>query len=287
MFDTLSRSWDYAKMSYGVAWRNKRLLILPIISAIVAIAVSASFFVPLQQSGTLGEWAEAAGQSDGENVPIAAWITLFCYYVVSYFVIVFFNSALVTCAMRAMNGEPVRIRDGLAMAGKRWHAILCWAIVSAVVGVVLRALESHKKIGRFVAALLGTAWTAMTFFVVPIIVLDNAGPFAAIRESVSVLKREWGTALVGNFSLGFISILIFLPVWLLAGLLVWVALTTGTMAVTVLAIAMAICLVVFAASLAAAADMIFKAVLYSYATNKDLPPAVQSAELANAFRQKS
>ncbi|MBS3821682.1 MAG: hypothetical protein GVY16_03595 [Planctomycetes bacterium] len=284
MFETLSRSWEYAKMSYGLAWRNKQLLIFPIISGIAAILVTASFFVPLHRMGALTAWAEAADQSQGGQVPISAWITLFCYYVASYFVIVFFNSALVSCAMRAMQGQPVRIKDGLAMAAKRWHAILCWAIVSAVVGVILRLLESHKKIGRLVAALLGTAWTAMTFFVVPIIVIDNRGPFRAIGDSVKTLKSTWGTALVGNFSLGFISFLIFLPVLLLAGLLIWVAINTGAMFVTVMSIAGAIALIVFVASLGAAADMVFKALLFSYATGKELPEQVQAEEFSYAFR---
>lgn len=283
MFANFSLSWQFAKMSYKVAWQEKRLLIFPLISGVATLLVLLSFLGPLYQTGTLEEWSAVVTGSEDDHLPAAAWITLFGYYLVNYFVIVFFNSALVVCAMRAMQGEKVSVGDGLATAGRRIHAILSWAFVSALIGVTLRALESNKRIGRFVVAILGTAWTAMTFFVVPVIVLENLGPFKAISESVNTLKRTWGKALVGNFSLGIINLLIFLLVALVAGALVWLGYMAGTQVTIYLAFTVAVIMFLLVASLSAAAGMVFKSMLYAYATGKQLPAMIEPDTFANAF----
>ncbi len=107
MFQSFSRSWRFARASYGVVWQNKRLLLFPLLSGMAAILVLASFLFPLHYTDALSLWQEAAFETEGEGLPLAAWLTLFAYYVVNYFVIVFFNAALVVCAIRHMQGQPV------------------------------------------------------------------------------------------------------------------------------------------------------------------------------------
>lgn len=284
MFETFKRSWRFAGASYGLVWRHKRLLIFPLLSGIAAVVVLGSFLAPLHYTDTLAAWAEAAGEAEEETLPLVAWVTLFAYYVVSYFVIVFFNAALVVCAIRSMQGQPVRLREGLSMAASRWTAILGWAVVSAVVGVVLRALESNKKVGRFVVMLLGTAWTAMTFFVVPVIVIDNRAPFRAIRDSSAIIKKTWGTALTGNFSLGLINFLLFIPVMIMAAGLIWAGIAIGTVTAMLLAGSAVVILLLFAACLSTAASTVFRAILHCYATKKGLPEQIRGRDLADAFR---
>ena len=284
MFASFSRSWRFARASYGLVWRNKRLLVFPVLSGAASLLVLASFLFPLHQTDALAAWQNAAFEAEGEALPIAAWVTLFGYYVANYFVIVFFNAALIVCAIRDMQGEPVRLAEGLSVAAKRWHAILGWAIVSAIVGVVLRALESNKKVGRFVVSLIGMAWTAVSFFVVPVIVIDNRGPVDAVRESSRIMKQTWGTALTGNFSLGLINFLVFMPALLLAIGLLWMGFAIGTITSIVLAAGGCVILFLLMACLTAAAGSVFRAMLHCYATGTGLPSAVNSRDLASAFR---
>ncbi len=42
----------------------------------------------------------------------------------------------------------------------------------------------------------------MTYFVVPVIVVEKLGPLAAGKRSFEVLKRTWGESLVANFGVG-------------------------------------------------------------------------------------
>jgi hypothetical protein len=286
IFDTLSRSWEFAKISYGIIWDFKRLLVFPLASTIAAAAVLASFLLPLWGTGTLETWMEFAS-SDGTTQAstsdqIWMYVTLFLFYFCSYFVITFFNTGLVACAMKVIEGEAPTVGYGMSMAAQRLPQILGWALVSAIIGVLLKAVENvHEKAGRFIAAILGSAWTALTYFVVPLIVMDGAGPITAVRSSIGTLKGTWGTALVGQFSLGFLSFLISLPVLLICiGLGAWAA-TSNSMTGLIAAGVVTVILIVIVAAVSSAADTVFKALLYNFATGRSVPANLDT----NAFRQ--
>ncbi len=291
MFATLSRSWEYAKISYGVIWENKQLVIFPILSSIAAIIVIASFLLPLWTSGMLDQLANAtddpqAAQSQANNILL--YVILFAFYFCNYFVIVFFNSALTACAMRVINGEDASIGDGLAMAFKRLPQIIAWAFVSAIVGVILQIIENaHEKAGQIISAILGSAWTALTYFVVPVIVVDGAGPVEAFKQSVGTLKKQWGTALVGGFSLGFLGMLVILPIVLIGGGLIWLATKSMGPGGLIAAIAVAVVLFAIGTAVNSAAGVVFKALLFNFATNRSLPPNIDASTFGDAFVSKS
>jgi hypothetical protein len=291
MFQTLSRSWEFAKISYGIIWDFKRLLIFPLASTLAAAAVLASFLLPLWGTGTLEAWLDFAS-SDLSNQASNAdqvwmYITLFLFYFCSYFVITFFNTGLVACAMKVIEGEVPTVGYGMSMASRRFPQILGWALVSAVIGVLLKVVESaHEQAGRFVAAILGSAWTALTYFVVPVIVMDGADPITSIRSSIGTLKQTWGTALVGQFSLGFLAFLISLPVILICiALGAWAA-TSGSMVGLIAAVIVGILLIVIVSAVSSAADMVFKALLYNYATGRSVPANVDTSTFSAAFASK-
>src|SRR4029077_13330612 len=98
----------------------------------------------------------------------------------------------------------------------RLPVIAGWALVSATVGLILRIIEDRSaRIGQIVAALLGMAWTVVSFLVVPILVIENKGPIAALKDSTALLKKTWGEQLVSNFSFGMIFFLLALPAFAL------------------------------------------------------------------------
>lgn len=290
MFATLSRSWEFAKISYGMLWACKSLVVFPVMSGAAAMVVLASFIAPLWGTGTIEQWM-AAFESEAGATPAqqaAMWITLFAFYFASYFVIVFFNTALTACAMKFIAGETPRVGDGLSLATKRLPQIAGWAFVSALVGVLLRAIENaNEKAGAIVAALLGSAWTALTFFVVPVIVIEGDGPVGAFKKSAGVLKNTWGTALVGQFSLGFLGMLLSIPVVLVCGGLAFAAIASDSWAAAIPAIALGVALLALVAAVNSAADVVFKAVLYNYATGKSVPQGIDTTSLQAAFATKT
>ncbi|MBC2601846.1 DUF6159 family protein [Puniceicoccus vermicola] len=278
MFESWSRSWEFAKLSYQTLLENKHLILFPIISTLAAILVIASFALPLWQTGQIEVWMNDS-QPQSESQEVLMYVTMFLFYFCNYFVITFFNTALVASVMNIMEGGPGKLSFGLSFATKRIHSIFGWAVVSAVVGMILRALEKNNKIGAIISSIIGTAWTALSFFVVPILVAEGLGPIAAIKRSGGILKNTWGTALIGNFSLGGISFLLMLPILLVGGLLLYLN-------QPLVAIGICVPLLILVSVIASTADYIFKAYLYSYATGRALPDEVDTAAMSQAFRQR-
>jgi len=291
MFATLGRSWQFAKISYGIIWDFKKLMIFPLLSTIAAAAIIASFVAPLWASGTIETWLAFADEESGTvastSDQVTMYVTLFLFYFCTYFVMVFFNAALTACAMKVVEGETPTIGYGLSMAGKRLPQILGWAFVSALIGVLLKAIENvNERAGYFIAAILGSAWTALTYFVVPVVVMEGVGPITAIKRSVSTLKSTWGEALIGNFSMGILAFLVIVPAFIVVGLLAATAYAAGNMTLVWILIALGVLFMVTALAASSAADVIFKALLYNHATGRSVPANVDQSLFDEAFRRK-
>jgi hypothetical protein len=286
MFETLGRSWEFTKMSFGIIWDFKNLIIFPMVSSAVFLVVCASFAIPFWLTGMVDQLAAGLEQGDAAG-EVLYWVLLFAFYFVSYLVMTFFNTGLVACAMQALDGEVPTVGYGMSVAVRRLPQIVAWAFVGAIVGVILKMLERNRKIGSFVASLLGMAWSALTFFVVPILAVEGVGPIEAIKKSGGILRKHWGTALVSNFSLGLIGFLIMLPVLVLGGVLVVLAVGTASIVAIVLAVAFVVLVGFIVSSAITAADVVLKAVLYNFATDKSLPKNIDRRELELAFEPKT
>src|SRR5262245_46605146 len=223
MFDRISNGFSLARSSWAVLVKDKHLLWFPIVSGFLFLVVLASFVVPL---ATLVDWNAFDQQVQANNGKPPVWVyaVAFAFYFCTYFVIIFCNSALISCAVMRFNGQEPTLGDGFRMACARLPQIFAWSLVSATVGLLLKVIENaHEKVGYWVAAILGTAWSIMTYFVVPVLVVEKVGPFQAVGRSVSIIKKTWGEALVGNLGLGLFMFLLFIPViilFLLGGWLV-------------------------------------------------------------------
>src|SRR4029078_6704886 len=104
MFSFLERlqtCWNTAGACIDVLKRDKKLIVFPLLSGIACLIVLASFALPLAV-------IKPAFLPDGDtdHVPIWFWVVLFAFYFCNYFVIYFFNSALVYCALSHLQREP-------------------------------------------------------------------------------------------------------------------------------------------------------------------------------------
>lgn len=202
MFERLSTGWELAKQSIGVLKLDKELLLFPVFSGIACLIVLTTFAVPLFLSGLLDDIGNQQQEaSTMQNVVMS--VLLFLFYFVNYFVIIFFNSALVGCAIIRLKGGDPTVRDGIGAAMARLPQIAAWALVAATVGLILKAIESRsERVGQIVASLLGMAWSITTFFVVPILVVEKTGPIDAVKRSVGIMKKAWGNRLPRMLALG-------------------------------------------------------------------------------------
>lgn len=161
-----------ARSSWEVIKADKELLLLPLISGAASLTIAASFVIPLFIAG--GEEVRMTG---GRILGL-----ILMYFVLAY-VTIFFNAALISAAHERLGGGDPTIRSALRGAGRRAGRILPWAFVSALVSMILRAIEERAGfIGQIVTAMAGVAWAVVTFLVLPIIVIEGLG--AGDRKSV-------------------------------------------------------------------------------------------------------
>jgi hypothetical protein len=203
-FDRLKNGWELAKISLRTINDNRELLLFPVFSTISLILILATFF-----GGTyilIGDSIESV--LENENVSdIFAYGMIFIYYLINFFIVVFFNSALIHCAMKHFNNEPTSLSDGFQFSLSRIGKIFSWAVVSATVGTILQIISETGKIGQFVASLIGSGWSILTFFVVPVLIYEDKSVFAAVKSSTNMMKEKWGESLAGNVSFSLIMIL--------------------------------------------------------------------------------
>ena len=243
---SIGRSFALVGHSYRILMQDKELMVLPLMSgAIIAVVVGGSLF--------------GIGLDTIEQHRPAAYLPLFVTYVVVYAIGIFFQAAIVAGAADRMRGGDPTVASALAAASRRAGAILLWAVVAATVGLVLRSIEQRAGvIGKIVARVAGVAWSLATFFVVPVLVLEDRSARDSFNRSVAVFRQTWGETVVGGTSLG------------LAAACAWVTLvavvTLLAYVVGVAAVAVGIVGGVFLMIFFSALHGIYVASLYRYAT---------------------
>ena len=211
----------------------------------------------------------------------------FLFYLSQYFVIFFFNAALVGAAMIRLNGGDPTVSDGLRIAARDSCRSLATRAIAATVGLILRVIEERAGfIGRWIAGLLGVAFTVATFLTVPILVSSNVGPVDAVKESAALLKKTWGENVVGNVGMGLVFFLVYLSVIGIGMLFVFLVAETGSEALIITVTAMLVLAVVALALLHAALQGVYSAALYRYATEGDAGGSFSGTMLGEAFRSK-
>ena len=277
-----SRTTSLMRASWDVLKQDKELLLFPLLSGICCFVVLASFVGPILaltdwNSGSESLAASAAqtlGESDGRLSveQVMYMLGLFLFYCCNYFVIIFFNAGLIACAEIRMEGGDPTVGDGLRAAWARLPAIAGWAVLAATVGMVLRMIEERSSlVGKIVAGLVGMAWSLTSFLVVPILVIENEGPISALQRSAAMLKKTWGEQLIGNFSFGFIFLLLAVP----GVLFLMMGIAANSVAVIVVSVAYFIVI-----SLAQSAlQGIFQAALYLYMRDGEAPEGFETAAL--------
>lgn len=283
MFERISNGFSMAKSSWHVIMSDKKLLWFPVVSGTLFMIVVASFLVP-----TAYLVNEQHIQLEDGNLPPWFYAVTFAFYFCTYTVVIFCNSALVTCALVRFNGETPTLGDGFRAAMSRLPQILAWAFLSATVGLLLKIVENvHEKIGELVASLLGTAWSVMTYFVVPILVVEKVGPMTAVSRSISLMKRTWGEALAGKVGMGFFLFLVAIPIIVVLAAGGYLLTQPATHAVGIVLLVAGGIAMLWYMAVSAAMHTIFMTAVYQFATCDRVPAGFERSLMMKAFQTKT
>jgi hypothetical protein len=269
MFERFRIGFTAARDCWAVLRQDMKLLLLPVMSGVACLAVVVSFAVPLAvlRPDELHGMLENHRAVRNFQAPAWFWGVLFAFYFCNYFVIYFFNAALIHCALFRFRGMEIGVSDGLRAAWRRLPLLVAWALVSATV--------------RLVSWLLGTTWSILTYFVVPVLVVERVGPFRAIKRSAEILRDTWGEAVGGRLGIGWFL----LPFWLLGlglmGLGIFIVAAHQVVGLIILGVTVAYLVVLGLVN--SALETIMLGGLYLYATQGEIPEEMDRATLEQAF----
>jgi hypothetical protein len=264
-------SWRMFKASWHVLWSRKELAVFPVLAGLASLLVAAVFLTP------------AVFTFNDSNQPTAGSYVMFAaFYLVSAYVAIFFNAALVSQANIALSAGDPSVAGGLRTAGRLAGRILPWAVLSATVSFILRAIEERLGfLGRIIIGLIGTAWALVTYLVLPVLVLEGVGTKEAIRRSAAMFRNTWGENVLGNAGIGAFGFLLFLPSIAL------IALGVSAGGATALAcVIVAVLWGLLVSIMLAALSVIYQTALYRYAADGVTASAFGDVDLRDAFRRR-
>ena len=282
MFRTIGNTWQITKLSWKVLQLDRELIFFPIMGTIGAIIVGVIAAGVFAGTGTF----DRLGSGETEFNVVDLIITLVAYFGGLYMVI-FFNAALVAAARERLEGGDPNVMSGIRAVRGMWLAILGWTIITGTVGLILQALQSMARensqgvmriVAIIIVSLLQTAWAYITFFVIPVLVVERVGPISAIRRSGRLLRQSWGEQLTASFS--------FFLIYLLALLIVAIPVVVLIFLWPVGAIIVGVILGGIALASVAAMEGIFKAALYEWVSEGKGSEWFDQQLLSNAYALK-
>ncbi|MDA1258601.1 MAG: DUF6159 family protein [Chloroflexi bacterium] len=286
MFRTIGHTFELIKTSWRVLMMDRELIFFPIMAGIGVLILLGVFFVIGSATGTIDHLNEptkfnaVTGLEENQVVAVDIVLALAVFFS-AYFIVVFFNAALISAAQERLRGGDPSISSGLSHASKHVHTIVGWAIIAAAVALILMYLRSRSRgsmMGQIGTGLLSSGWAMITFFVVPILVTEGVGPIEAMKRSTGLFTATWGRQLTSNFGFGIMYIGVMLVVGLITAIFSAISPIIGV-PIGVLALAIGLGGVM-------AMEGIFKAALYDYARGEK-PLVFQESDLRTAYAPRA
>jgi len=280
--NAFQRSWEMTKLSFDVMKNDKELLLFPILGGFFSLLFLIAMVFPFVINGFIPE-TFAGG---------LFWLLVFLLYFGLAFIATFFNVCTVYTIKSRFDGKNATFWESIRFTLSRLHLVIAWAIVSAIVGLILRILENiAERIGfvgeiimKIVIGILGLAWSLLSAFVIPGMIYKNVGPITALKDSVQTFKKTWGESLIRTYGLGLAQLIL-----LVAGVVLTIILVVISAAVPVLPyifVVLGVLYVIAIITFFSVANSVFNTALYVYATTGKAPKGYKEDVLKNAFEKK-
>ncbi len=206
------------KLGIAVVWSDPELMVYTFLSALFSLlAIGAAI------SGSVGldvitSDPDCIGDECGSELVFAHMAIWFVFYMLVSVITVFWNAAIVASAYeRLSSGTNPSFSYGIGQAMKCLPQILVWGLIAGTVGLFIQILEGLARGSdapvplRIVAGLasfiIGIAWWIVTFFMIPMIVLERAGVMDSMGRSTELFKRTWGEDVTSHIGTGILMTL--------------------------------------------------------------------------------
>ena len=273
MFRSFGNTWSLIKISWGVLKKDKELIFFPIMSGIGVAIVAGVTAGVFSQIGTFDRLETAGEAQVNAGDIIIGFVALY----IGFFIIMYNNAALIAAARHRLRGGDPNVWTGFAAVNRRLPQLLAWTLIAVIIWLLLQYARSRSRsfIAQIMIGLIGAAWGYLTFFVLPVLIVEGVGPIEAIKRSGGYFKKTWGEQLVSNFGFGIIylgaGLVAAIPIVILAAISPVAAIVAGV----------AVFGLVFA--IVSTLEGIFKAALYEHVAEDVVPEFFPEETLRDAY----
>jgi hypothetical protein len=270
---------ELSNKSWGLLKENKYFLWFPIIGFVISmipfiILGGGAIFLSVED---VTVWAIVLG--------IIALVFINFAFTIS-------GAAMVAAVDEELAGRNSSLGYGFGKAFRRLGALFLWSIIQAVVSAILGLLRGNSNggaaiAGNLLAAIGSAAWSIVTLFVTPFIMLKGQGAVPALKSSVNMVKEKWGTQLTGGVRIGLRLLIVVLPaIALIVGGVVLLSGSGASVSLGLVLLAIGIILLMISAVLGNALRSIFSVALFHFTSGEGAIGPFTAQELEGVLKQK-
>lgn len=214
---TFKPSRELADATYRLLFADKSMIAVLFVGSILATAAAAAIVAP---SMYWGHVTPSFSLNHGVLSVVVAGAGLGAMSLVTQLTL----GAVVASAVERAEGRSTPVSGALRIASRRRRQLLAWALVSTLVGMIVRVLERFGVGGIIAGLTLNVGWAVATVFATPVIMIEGTGPLTTLRRSAGVMRQQFGVTIVS-------SIRVALP-WAVLGWTAGIAVAFGVIAVS-------------------------------------------------------
>ncbi|MBA0045074.1 DUF6159 family protein [Mycobacteroides sp. LB1] len=205
--NALSTSWDIFKTSIRLLRRHRTLVLFPVAAGITVVL----FIVVLIALGLL------LPPNIDKTTPQFVRTALAVDYVILLYLTMFWLTALIAQANDALEGREPSFAKGFSTATRYRKRLIPWVLIEAAVTWGIGVIDENLLyVGTllhvlFIGRFLDLMWHAVSFQVLPTIILRDVGSADAIKASKKMLRRLLAKNVLAQICLRVFTLMLVLP----------------------------------------------------------------------------
>jgi hypothetical protein len=274
VFTRIARGCHLGVRSLIVVLRDKTLLVFPLIPFTCVIAVITTLWLLIGNDQLL--WSLLATHMvQPRNIMLA-----YGAYLMLGLISVFFGVGLVTCTRITLEERDSQFLDGFRHAARNSHWVILWTFISWTFGPILNLMDHFRYTTLLVRRMLHSSWSTVSYFVIPILIVDKVNIFSALRRSVDVMSKTWGKGAISRLGLYWFFLLLNLPTIAIIVIGIYPDGPWPASLTLVVLLYFYTTIVVYQT-----ASSVLSVVLYKYASEGKVVPGFKEEHLKNSFVQ--
>lgn len=272
----MQRKQTLLRQSFAIMLQHKHLFVLPLCSTVACLILLSLALIPIHH------FEELHQPITHMELLHVAWLYLL-FLLVLFFahqIIFFFNATLTDNLNHQLQNVPTALNKSFNVAALRSWKLYLWNCFGATVGIVLMLFHAQSRKNKTITTLLSKQhWLIASYFVIPIIVIQNLGPIAALKKSGQLISDNWGVVIKPAFSYA----LLVIGARLIAFIPLVIALYVGGKINIFIGSFMTVFLMMLISMVNTSTRSILSLVLYLFADEKLVTSGFNEKDLRGAF----